>query len=242
MSITYYPPEGIEIYQFRVTLPLKALYDTIFIDNIKGKFRQFDAIGNLLSEVDIDIPRGGNQVIPASSGVDHCQLYITYYRTYISSSAKTYGIDRVITGSGNEVIIIATEDSGGSETSSLRLTAYKVVTRAKAYEEVTVVGEQPTRVFTITTANTNPYILGWMLRITDVSGSPDPDVDRVYMQLLDENDNILVSGNVGVGVGNILFIEHNTSAVKVRVYLSTNKRLIVRCAVSELVNPTYGVP
>jgi len=242
-SIVYYPPFGITIDHFRVALYDVKIYFDIKVNKIKGKFRQYDAANNLLSETSIEVTRGSSVTIPASEGVDYVELFITYYETYNSSSiTRDIGVDVLGSGIGSEVIRIATEDSANNETSSVRLTSYKVITLAKAFEIVQVIGEQPTRVFSITTTNTNLYIKQWAIEITGLSGSADPNVDRVYLQLLDVGDNVLASVDVGVAVGNIAFLDHNTATAKIRVYLSTTKRLIVTCRVHELVNIAYGVP
>jgi len=186
---------------------------------------------------------GTSVTIPASTGVDHVELFITYHETFNYYDGSYYiGVDVVANGTGNEIIRIATENSANAETSSLRLTAYRIISIAKAYETVQITGEQPTRVFSITTTNTNPYIGQWAIEITNIAGNADPNVDKVYLQLLDVNDNILASTNIGVAIGNVAFLDHNTATAKIRVYLSTTKRLIVTCRVHELVNIVYGVP
>ena len=244
LSIIYYLPTNVTVHHFRVTLHNVNIYsDWLRVNKIKGKFRQYDSANNLLSETSIEVVKGTSVTISASTGVDHVELFITYYETVsVALASRNLGVDVVVSGTGNEVIRIATEDGSNVETSSVRFTSYKVITLAKVPETVHVIGEQPTRVFSITTTNTNNYIKGWLLDITGVSGSANPDEDKVYLQLLDAYDNILASINVGVAIGNVGVVDHDTSTKKIRVYLSTTKRLIVACRVNELVNPTYGVP
>jgi len=243
-SIRYYPPEGVTIDHFRVKLFNNMVHTTIYaVNRIRGKFRQYNSAGNLLSETDIEITRGNSVTISASSGVDNVELFITYYETInlYSGGAGVY-VDTISNGTGNEIIRIATEDSANNETSSVRLTSYKIISTAKDNETVQVTGEQPTRVFNVTTTNTGPYIRQWAVEIVSITGSANPDVDKVYFQLLDMNDNILASTNIGVAVGNVAFLDHNTNTKKIRVYLSTTKRLIVVCKVHELIDIAYGVP
>jgi len=244
-SIIYYPPQGVTIDHFRVTL-----YDTPFLyyaaaevcmDRIVGKFRQYDVNNSLLREDSFNIPRGSSATFPAQSGVDHVELYIESWDHIMTFWGTQTPIDEVLSGTGKEIIRIATEDGANAETSSLRLKSYRVITYSKTYEEVQVTGEQPTRIFNVSTSKISPYLSEWAVEIVSVSGSADPNVDKVFLQLLDVSDNILASVDVGVSVGNIGYVTHNTNTAKVRVYLSTTKRLIVVCKVYQCVSIGYNV-
>jgi hypothetical protein len=215
-----------------------------YINNIKGKFRQYDASDNLLSQADVNINKGGSQTIPASSGVDHVELLITYFEYTIDYVYNTYpgpSPDTVMSGTGNEVIRIATLDSGGSETSSLRITSYRVVSPAKDYEDVQIISENPVRVFSITTTNTNPYIVEWYFTIDSVTGSTDPSVDKVNVELLDSSNNTLDSTLIPATVGSSGYLTHNIATKYIRVSLLSSKRIIVVVRVHESISLTYGI-
>jgi hypothetical protein len=252
-SIKYYPPEGITIASWRITVfdvdyvyyaPPYAAGFSCRIQNIKGKFRQYDASDNLLSEVDVNVSRGGSQTITASSGVDHVELLITYFENYrveINYSNNLPNPDNIFNGTGSEIIRIASLDGAGNETSSLRITSYKAISPAKDYEEVQVISENPVREFSITTTNTNPYIVEWYITVDSVVGTTDPNVDKVNVELLDENKNTLNSILIPAVVGSSGYLTHNTNTKYIRVSLLTTKRIIVTTKVNEAISLTYGI-
>ena len=251
-SIKYYPPVGITIASWKVTvfdviyLVLGTGYYVVryYINRIKGKFRQYDASDNLLDEVAVDIGRGVSQTIPAVSGVDHVELFITYFE--FLRSASTSGVpypevDSVYSVTGNEVIRIASLDSSGNETSSLRVTSYRVIGMAKDYEDIQVASENPVREFSITVNNTNPYILEWYFIIDSVTGTTDPNVDKVKVELLDSNKNTINSTLIPATAGSSGYLPHDQSTRYIRVTLLSSKRVIVVVKVNEAIDIAYGI-
>ena len=251
-SIKYYPPAGITIASWKVTVfDVKYLYwsdgyfaVSYYINRIKGKFRQYDASDNLLNEVAVDIGRGLSQTIPAVSGVDHVELLITYFEFYRYANyngAPFPTIDSVNNGTGSEVIRIASLDSSGSETSSLRVTSSRGIGMAKNYEDIQVISENPVREFSITINNTSPYILEWYFIIDSVTGTTDPNVDKVKVELLDSNKNTLSSTLIPATAGSSGYLTHNPSTSYIRVSLLSSKRIIVVVKVNEAINIAYGI-
>jgi hypothetical protein len=251
-SIKYYPPAGITIASWKITVfDVRYLYwsdgyyaVSYYINRIKGKFRQYDASDNLLNEVAVDIGRGASQTITAASDVDHVELFITYFEFYRSANydAAPYPtIDSVNSGTGNEVIRIASLDSSNNETSSLRITSSRGISMAKLYDDVQVISENPVREFSITINNTSPYILEWYFTIDSVTGTTNPDVDKVKVELLDSNKNTLDSTLIPATAGSSGYLTHNPSTRYIRVSLLSTKRIIVVVRVHEAINIAYGI-
>jgi hypothetical protein len=237
--IDYTPPSGITIDHWRLTLKDTQIYTNILVNRIKGEFRQLDSAGNKLRGDAFDLTRGNSSTFPLATGVAYVEIYINYIEMYYAGNINL-SVDQILTGTGNEVIRIASEDSANNETSAGSILAYRVITTAKLREIVTTTGTPPVRTFNITTTNTNSYIKEWWAEIKAVSGTPQSG-DNLQIQLLDERDNVLASNTVGIGVGNRVAVAHNTNAVKVRLTLNTNVQgLSVDVEVSEAIDIAYG--
>jgi hypothetical protein len=237
--IDYTPPSGVTIHHWRLTLKDTQIYTNILVNRIKGEFRQLDSNGNRLRTDTFDLTRGNSATFTLATGVAYVEVYINYIEMYYAG-AINLSVDQVLTGTGNEVIRIASEDSANNETSAGSILAYKVITTAKLREVVSTTGTPPVRTFNITTTNTNSYIKEWWAEIKAVSGTPQSG-DNLKIELLDERDNVLASNTVGIAVGNRVAVEHNTSAAKVRLTLNTNVQgLSVDVEVSEAIDIAYG--
>jgi hypothetical protein len=215
------------------------LYTNIRVNRIKGKFRQYDSAGNLLQENDVDVTRGNAQQFTVASGVYMLELWINYIELiYLYSISLS--VDQVLTGTTNTIISISSISSTGDVTYIVYVKPNKVITTAKIREIVTVTGTPPVRTFNITTTNTGSYIKEWWAEIKAVSGTPNPN-DRLILELLDASDNVLASNNVGIGVGNRIAVQHNTSGAKIRVTLNSSVLgLSVDVDVSEAIDITVS--
>jgi hypothetical protein len=235
-----YIPLSTEIQaQWEITVFDSDIYTNIRVNRIKGEFRQYDSAGNLLRKDNVDVTRGNYQLFPVASGVYMLELWINYIELiYLYSISLS--VDQVLTGTTNSIILIGSVSSTGVVTWVVNVKPNKVITTAKIREIVTVTGTPPVRTFNITTTNTNPYIKEWWAEIKSVSGTPNPN-DRLILELLDANDNVLASNNVGIGVGNCIAVQHNTSGAKIRVTLNSNVLgLSVDVDVSEAVDVTVS--
>ena len=225
---------------FVITLGSSAIYTNIYVNKIAGEFRQYDINGNLLRKSQISITQGNSLTIFSDPNTNYIELYINYIEL-IYGADISLNIDTVLSGLANTVITIQLQNASGITLASLTIQPNKIITTAKIREIVTVQGQPPViRVFNITTVNTNPYIKEWWAEIKSVTGTPQSS-DTIILELLDANDNVLASNNVGIAVGNKIAVQHNTNAAKVRVTLNSNVRgLSVDIDVSEAIDITVS--
>jgi hypothetical protein len=250
--IEYYPPTGITIDHWRITLFDNSIfyvsdsYGTFDyrVNRITGVFKQLDSAGSVLKSDNIDIKRGNNVVVTLPATVpDHVELDINYIEIICASWSylNPQPADTVYGGTGNEWLRIATEDASNTETSSARITATRIITTAKTYEIVAVSGTTPTRTFSITTTNTGSYIRSWFLEIVAITGTPASG-DSLKIELLDSAGTVLASGTISpLTVGAFIEVLHNTNTKQIRVTLTTSQRIVVECIVHEGINIAYGI-
>jgi len=237
--IQYTPPQNVTIDHWRLTFMDVAFYPGVYQNTIKGKFRQLDGLGNLLSETDFTLTKGYSQTFPAVSGVAKAEVYIYYFK-YEYATSLNLNVDQVLDGMGTQLIRIATEDSLNNETSACVLVAYKVIVTAKVREVIRVSGSPAVRTFNVTTTNTNAYIKEWWAEIKSVTGTPQSS-DTLVLELLDANNNVLASNSVGIAVGNKIAVQHQSNGAKIRVTLNSSvSGLTVVVDVSEGIDIAYG--
>ena len=237
--IDFVLPTGITIDHFRLAMDDNQIYSDLRCYRIKGEFRQFDVNGTLLLSTPFDLVYANSVVFPKATDVYFVEIYISYYEIQYEI-AFNLNPDQVLNGTGYIIFYLRTEDASNNWTSVLNIRSNKVITTAKNRETITVTGRPPVRVFSITTTNTGSYIKEWWAEIKSVTGTPQPN-DKLVLELLDVNDNVLASNSVGIGVGNRVAVQHNPNAAKVRVSLQTNVLgLSVVIDVSEGIDITYG--
>ena len=240
--IVYELPYGVSPHHFRIMLRAMNYYaygnSYAYCGYIAGRMRQYTSNGSLLREDTFYIPYGGSATIEASSGVAYIEVTPTYME--LNMYCDNIQADRVLDGSGSEIIRIACENAGNEELSALSIKSVKVITGYKTFERLTISSETPKRSLTIYAPNTSNYIKRWVISIHYIEGSPNP-ADKLWGIWYDNAGNLLYKDWCPVASGVSVSYPHSPDIARMEIVLEATAKVRVNVRVFEYIDIAHGV-